>query len=396
MLNLFVLTFLFTISGQTIANGVNDEEVLVLANDPPAVTVSSLEQLSSLISNNTVVVVGFLTDLNSELANAFLGTAKYIENIPFAILHEPALFTAHNVTEDKIIMFKKFDEGKAHYSGKANVEELTKFIDVNSMPLLVEFSYDFAPMIFSGSIKNHLLLFTPTKSDYFQSLKDMFMEIAKDYKGKVLFVMVDSDAEELKMIQHFFGVTESEIPGVRITSLGEDMKKYKPSDPSLEESNVRLFVEQFLGGELKPDLLSEEIPEDWDHGYVKILVGKNFDSVANTSNKSILVMFYAPWCGHCKQLVPLWDDIGEHFKDSNDVMIAKMDSTKNELEDIKIKAFPTIRLFMKGSLKAKDYNGERTFEGLLKFIASDGMDGGALDEDDSFEDYDETTGHDEL
>merc|ERR1712080_360967 len=134
-------------------------------------------------------------------------------------------------------------------------------------------------------------------------------------------------------------------------------------------------IDQLSAGELKPDLLSEEIPEDWDLKPVKTLVGKNFNSVVNSSEKKSLVMFYAPWCGHCQTLVPIWDELGEHFKDSNDVVIAKMDSTKNEIENVKIRAFPTIKLYLKGVEDVKDYNGIRTLEALLNFIKSDGMDG---------------------
>ena len=45
------------------------------------------------------------------------------------------------------------------------------------------------------------------------------------------------------------------------------------------------------------------------------------------------------------------------------VVVAKMDSTANELEDVKVQGFPTIKLFKKGDNKVIDYNGERTLDG---------------------------------
>lgn len=82
---------------------------------------------------------------------------------------------------------------------------------------------------------------------------------------------------------------------------------------------------------------------------------------------------YFSFYRHCKQLVPIYDQLGEHFKDSETVVIAKMDATANELEHTKITSFPTIKLYKKGDNSVVDYNGERTLEGFTKFLESGGI-----------------------
>ena len=173
------------------------------------------------------------------------------------------------------------------------------------------------------------------------------------------------------------------------------MFKFKPESTELSEDNNHLYVKQYLDGELRSHLISEDIPEDWDKESVKVLVGKNFEEVALNAEKDVLVEFYAPWCGHCKQLVPTWDKLGEKYMDSETVVIAKMDSTANELEDVKVEGFPTIKLFKKGDNKVIDYNGERTLDGLVKFIECDGVQGAAAEGEDE-EDEDDDLGHDKL
>ena len=41
-------------------------------------------------------------------------------------------------------------------------------------------------------------------------------------------------------------------------------------------------------------------------------------------------------CGHCKKLAPIWDELGEHFKDDDTVVIAKIDMTANELATVSV------------------------------------------------------------
>lgn len=92
---------------------------------------------------------------------------------------------------------------------------------------------------------------------------------------------------------------------------------------------------------------SEEIPEKND-GPVKILVGKNFEDEVINNNKDVLVKFYAPWCGHCKTLAPKWEAAAEKLKHNKNIVIAKIDSTANEVPQVTIRGFPTIKFFPNG------------------------------------------------
>jgi thiol-disulfide isomerase/thioredoxin len=47
-----------------------------------------------------------------------------------------------------------------------------------------------------------------------------------------------------------------------------------------------------------------------------------------------LVEFYAPWCGHCKKLTPIFENVAKKFRGFENLIIAKVDSTENEIEGI--------------------------------------------------------------
>lgn len=362
---------------------------------PAAKTLETVEAAKAFVEENSIAIIGFFKDGASEAAKAFLATADSMDDYPFAVTADEAVFAEYKVEKDNVVLFKKFDDGRNDLEGEVTEEALAKFISGNALPLVVEFNQDTAQKIFSGEVKSHLLLFLSASSEDFAAKTDIAREIAKDYKGEMLFVTINTDEEDHKRIMEFFGMEESELPSMRIIRLEEDMSKFRPESTELSDANMRSFIKQYMDGSLKAHLMSEDIPEDWDKEPVKVLVGKNFEEVAMDTTKDVLVEFYAPWCGHCKQLVPTWDKLGEKYKDSDSVVIAKMDSTANELEDVKIQGFPTIKLFKKGDNTVIDYNGERTLDGLVKFIDSDGVIGAAAEDEDEDED-DDDLGHDEL
>ena len=85
-----------------------------------------------------------------------------------------------------------------------------------------------------------------------------------------MFIFVDIDNDENDRILEFFGLKKEECPTVRLINLGEDMTKYKPETVNLLPEGLSTFVQAYLDGGLKPFLMSEEIPEDWDKNPVKV------------------------------------------------------------------------------------------------------------------------------
>merc|ERR1719378_1112465 len=64
-----------------------------------------------------------------------------------------------------------------------------------------------------------------------------------------------------------------------------------------------------------------------------------------------MVMFYAPWCGHCKKLKPDWEKLGE-AADCNKVTIARIDCDNQEhamiCQGYEVQGYPTLKGFPEG------------------------------------------------
>ncbi|KAF2724630.1 disulfide isomerase [Polychaeton citri CBS 116435] len=101
------------------------------------------------------------------------------------------------------------------------------------------------------------------------------------------------------------------------------------------------------------------------------LIPSNFDSVVLSSGKPALVEFFAPWCGHCKKLAPIYEELAAAFASAGDkVSVAKVDADEHKSlgQRFGIQGFPTLKWFDGKSETPIDYSGGRDFESLAGWI----------------------------
>ncbi|XP_053333236.1 protein disulfide-isomerase A2 [Clarias gariepinus] len=343
---------------------------------PSAALLNDRQDAQELIDAHNLVVIGFFKDLEGDKARVFNDVSQDVVDVNFGITSSPELFKEYKVEKEAVVLFKKFDDNRADLplseDEKLEKDELVSFISSNSLELVIEFNEENGEKIFSNKVHNHLLLFINTTMESHAALLDEYRAAARDFRERVLFISIDITTD-VSHVLTYFGLSASEAPALRFINT-DTLKKFAMTETSITGDTLRTFCQDVLDGKIKPHLKSEDVPEDWDKSPVKVLVGKNFEQVAFDETKNVFVEFYAPWCGHCKELAPVWEKLGEKYQDHENIIVAKMDATANDMEEVAVQGYPTLKYFPAGTeRKVIDYNGNRDLETFIKFLDNGGV-----------------------
>ncbi|TFK40373.1 thioredoxin-like protein [Crucibulum laeve] len=227
----------------------------------------------------------------------------------------------------------------------SNVIDLTpaNFDDVvgKGKPALVEF---FAP--WCGHCK--------TLAPIYEQLADAYAH-AKD---KVVIAKVDADGEGRPLGQKY-GVTG--FPTLKWFDADGKEEKY---EAGRDLDSLAAFITKKSG--VKSSIKPPPAPE------TLILDVHSFDDVALDSSKNVLVSFTAPWCGHCKNLKPIYEKVASTFKPESNCVVANVDANDEKNRPLATKydvsSFPTIKFFSTDNKEGELYDGGRTEEDFIKFL----------------------------
>lgn len=285
--------------------------------------------------------------------------------------------------KDKFLIFLAGEKKPIVYNSKdTSLEALTSWVSVESTPYFGELDGTTYQKYSQADLP--LAYFFYNTAEERADFEETIVKLAKESRGKINFVGLDGSkygrhAENLNI--------EPEFPAFVIHDL-ENNKKYGISQKEkLTKKSLVEFLALYKKGKVEPITKSEDVPEEQTESVYKI-VGKTHDEIVNDETKDVLVKYYAPWCGHCKRLAPILEELADLYKSEPKVRIANVDATANDV-DVQISGYPTLILYPAGDKSNPIvHKGGRDLQALVDFIKESGtfkIDGNELETEGSKE-----------
>jgi len=252
--------------------------------------------------------------------------------------------------------------------GSDNFNNIVSFIKQSSVPLIDEIGPENYKLYAEAGVPLGYLFVDSKVEGQKDSYIEKIRSVAQETKGKMNWVWIDWN----KFAKHSekLGLSGNVVPSLAIEEMDIGLHYAFDETAEITSASVQSWITKYLQKQLEPTIKSEPIPENND-APVKVLVAKNFDQIVNDPTRDVLVEFYAPWCGHCKKLAPIYDELASQFINVPSVVIAKIDATANDVDPrLGIRGFPTLKFFPAANKTPIEYNGDRTQSDLATFITT--------------------------
>ncbi|KAG8084763.1 hypothetical protein GUJ93_ZPchr0010g10131 [Zizania palustris] len=208
-----------------------------------------------------------------------------------------------------------------------------------------------------GQDRGALVEFYAPWCGHCKKLAPEYEKLGASFKKAKSVLIAKVDCDEHKTVCSKYGV--SGYPTIQWFPKGSlEPKKY-------EGERAAEALAEFVNTEAATNVKIAAVPSS-----VVVLTQETFDSVVLDESKDVLVEFYAPWCGHCKHLAPIYEKLASAYKLDEGVVIANLDADKHTdlAEKYGVSGFPTLKFFPKGNKAGEDYDGGRDLDDFVKFI----------------------------
>lgn len=358
------------------------------------------------------LIARILTD-SAEARNTFVRASRKVDHVGFAEitnntlvgtlitdLHAPAeirsrpsfvlMLNPHAeqdpATEQSVVLY---------HGALTDGAGLETFIKTFLFPAFVDFDSQIATRAFTDGRPVWIVVTDPAKQEDPLTLRaiQVSRDLARIYRNRMIFVHCHGDTVYDKRLYNILAIDEDERPTICLVNANPEgharwysTLKFRPSTPllqTMDKQGLERFIADYFKGTLQPFVKSEPVPDPGeDKGPVYTLVASEFHRTVMESPYDVIVDFYAPWCGHCRKLEPVYRQFATLLRPFKHIRVMRMDATRNEV-NLRIAGYPTIVMFPAKSppqgneatdqpKQAVYYLGKRDVNSLLEWVVAEG------------------------
>ncbi|KAK1189438.1 ERP27 protein, partial [Pygoscelis papua] len=212
------------------------------------ILLNNITDAEAFISSAEVVVVGFFQDPESPEASQFRLAAGRIAEVSFGLSTSPAVLTHYGVAANTVTLFRRVDNDRRDLdmnSKDVDAEKMTRFVRMNELRLVTEYNPVTAIGVMQSSLQLHLLLITDKMSPKHPKRMRKYRAAAELFKGKILFILVDSNLNSNERIVSFFKLKKSQLPALAIFHTPDEEQDVLTLD-EVSVERVQDFCNHFL------------------------------------------------------------------------------------------------------------------------------------------------------
>ena len=328
--------------------------------------INNINELDSLKNQDEsiVLLIGNQVSKEYNIMKEIAFTFKYPVIYAFTDNQEIKNMLAKNDTE--LILFSKKTNDTIYYkSSPFENRSVEEFIITNTIPDILEYNEQTLQMLLSS---NRPMLVLYRNKDIHINEELLIRSLANSFKSKLVTVICGFETEVENVLVEYVGIKRKDIATLKIHVFeGENIKGYSFNMP-FNIQNIETFITDFSEGKLKEDIKSQEVPKE-NNGDILDIVSFNFEEEVLLTTQDVFVLFYAPWCNYCKEVMPIYEQLANKLKNNKNLKFTRIDYTENEVENINIKGFPTFYFYKSANKKNPiEYTEERTESDFINFL----------------------------
>ncbi|XP_017659757.1 PREDICTED: endoplasmic reticulum resident protein 27 [Lepidothrix coronata] len=212
------------------------------------ILLNNIADAEAFVSGAEVAVIGFFQEPESTEASQFRLAAGRIPEVPFGLSTSPAVLSHYGVSANTVTLFRRVDNDRRNLdmnNEDVDTEKMTRFVRINELRLVTEYNPVTAIGVMQSSLQFNLLLITDKMSPKHPERMRKFRAAAELFKGKILFILLDSNLKSNEPVVSYFQLKKSQLPALAVFHTPDDEHDVMTVD-EISIERVQDFCNRFI------------------------------------------------------------------------------------------------------------------------------------------------------